>query len=119
MFPFISVLPVDGDNTKPVMDVLVFLSDDNLHDYHAVQQSISMAILFLKEKKDVTFSTIYEFTDGCSSQYISRGPFADISFGESDFGVQGDRSYLGSCHGKGPSDAAGGVTKTAARMARY
>jgi hypothetical protein len=44
---------VGGDNTKPVMDVLVFLSDDNLHDYHAVQQSISMAIQFLKEKKEM------------------------------------------------------------------
>jgi hypothetical protein len=50
---------VGGDNTKPVMDVLVFLSDDNLHDYHAVQQSISMAIQFLKEKKEMLLFQLF------------------------------------------------------------
>ena len=50
---------------------------------------------------------IHEFTDGCSSQYKSRG--------QEDFGITRERKYFGSCHGKGPADWAGAVTKTAAR----
>jgi hypothetical protein len=103
--------------TSPVMDVLVFISDDNTHDNHAVQEFVTQAVQFLVEERHVEISKIYEFTDGCASQYKSRGPFADISFGQEDFGVQRTRMYFGSCHGKGPSDGAGAVTKTAARMA--
>ena len=103
--------------THPVMDVLIFLSNDTKHDHHAVHEFMSRAVRFLKEERDVQFSKIYEFTDGCASQFKSRGPFADISFCEEDWGVKRERYYFGSCHGKGPSDAAGGVTKTAARMA--
>ena len=107
--------PECGDAAHPVMDTLVFLSEDHNHDHHAVQTFVEETIRFLKEERHVDFNHLYEFTDGCSSQYKSRGPFVDISFGMTDFGIQRQRYYFGSCHGKGPCDGAGGVVKTAAR----
>lgn len=101
----------------PVMDVLVYISDDNKHDHHAVQNFFNETIQFLKEKRGLEFHNIYEFTDGCSAQYKSRGPLVDISYSYDDFGLKRERHYFGSCHGKGPCDAAGGVVKTATRMA--
>ncbi|XP_052214888.1 uncharacterized protein LOC127833585 [Dreissena polymorpha] len=109
--------PDCGDTAKPVMDVLVFLSDDTNHDHHAVQTFVEETVRFLKEDRHLNFKNMYEFTDGCSSQYKSRGPFVDISYGMSDFEIQRERFFFGSCHGKGPCDGAGGVVKTATRMA--
>ena len=106
-----------GNAARTVMDVLVFLSDDNNHDHHAVQTFVETTVRFLKEDRHVQFDYLYEFTDGCSSQYKSRGPFVDISFGTSDFEIKRERFFFGSCHGKGPCDGAGGIVKTAARMA--
>ena len=107
----------DDDTVTPVMDVLVFLTDDNKHDHHAVQNFFSQTINFLKEKRGLTFQNTFEFTDGCSAQYKSRGPFVDISCSYEDFDIKRERHYFGSCHGKGPCDAAGGIMKTATRMA--
>ena len=50
------------------------------------------------------------FSDGCSAQYKSRGPFSDISL-ESD--VRVDRNYFGSEHGKGDCDAETGIVNRA------
>ncbi|XP_070574408.1 uncharacterized protein [Ptychodera flava] len=53
------------------------------------------------------------FSDGCSSQYKSRTPFADVSFAEKDVQCSIERNYFGSRHGKGPCDGEGGVIKAA------
>ena len=58
--------PDCGDGAKPVSDVLVFLTDDTQHDHHAVQEFMTKALKFLKEDRDVPFSKVYEYTDGCS-----------------------------------------------------
>ena len=109
--------PACDDDTRLVMDVLIFISDDNQHDHHAVQAFYALAIKFLKETRGISFDRVFEFTDGCASQYKSRGPMVDLSFGFKDFGIVRERICFGSCHGKGPCDAAGGVVKTACRMA--
>ena len=98
-------------STRPIMDVLIFISDDNQHDHHAVQAFFSKTVEFLRVSRGVSFAKVFEFTDGCSSQYKSRGPLVDISFGYEDFRVTRERVCFGSCHGKGPCDAAGGVVK--------
>ena len=94
--------PDCGDGAKTVSDVLVFLTDDTHPDHHAVQEFMTKALKFMKEERDVPFSKVYEYTDGCSAQYKSRGPLVDISFGEADFRIKRERLYFGSCHGKGP-----------------
>ena len=105
--------PTCDDDTSLVMDVLIFISDDNQHDHHAVQAFYALAIKFLKETRGISFDRVFEFTDGCASQYKLRGPMVDLSFGFKDFAIVRERICFGSCHGKGPCDTAGGVVKTA------
>ena len=76
-----------NSSSRPIMDVLIFISDDNQHDHHAVQAFFSKTVEFLRVSRGVSFTKVFEFTDGCSSQYTSRGPLVDISFGYRDFRV--------------------------------
>lgn len=41
----------------------------------------------------------------------------DISHSSSDHGIEMERSFFGSSHGKGPCDGVGGVVKAAATQA--
>ena len=56
-----------------------------------------------------------------ASQYKSKMPFADVSFGVEDHGLTIERHFFGSRrngrHGKGPSDGEGGVVKSGATRA--
>ena len=54
---------------------------------------------------------VVQSTDGCASQFKSRGPFADISCALQDFGCTMERNFFGSRHGKGPSDGESAVVK--------
>lgn len=49
------------------------------------------------------------FSDGCSAQYKSKGPFADLSLKE----IQISRTFFGSEHGKSACDTEIGVLKRA------
>lgn len=49
------------------------------------------------------------FSDGCSAQYKSKGPFADLSLKE----IQISRNFFGSEHGKSACDAEIGVLNRA------
>ena len=53
--------PTCDDDTSQVMDVLIFISDDNQHDHHAVQSFYALAIKFLKETRRVSFDRAFEF----------------------------------------------------------
>jgi hypothetical protein len=60
----------------------------------------------------LTIKMEIQFTDGCGSQYKSKGPFFDISNYERSAGWPVQRHFFGSRHGKGPSDGEGGVIKS-------
>ena len=62
-------------------------------------------------EKKTDFNRTVRFSDGCGSQYKSRGPFMDVSYGKQDYGVQFQHEFFGSRHGKGPSDGENGVIK--------
>lgn len=79
-----------------------------IHDTHAVTHFCKLACTHLKVERKVEFNRLIQFTDGCGAQYKSRTGFADISFGNIDFGVQVERHFFGSCHGKNPCDGEGG-----------
>lgn len=92
--------PVAGC-TEVVTDSVIYVSDDLTHDYHAVQHFICKTVeLFLSE--DLHFSRIVSFSDGPPTQYKNRINFVDCSHAPSDFGVEAERHYFGSRHGKGP-----------------
>ena len=55
---------------------------------------------------------VIQWTDGCASQYKSKGPFSHISHATSDLDcAQFERHFFGSRHGKGPSDGTSGLIK--------
>lgn len=107
--------PDHGDHT--VQEAVVIISNDLVHDGHAVQHFTELAIAHLQQNQKVQLQRLIEFTDGCSCQYKSKLPFADISFCQDDLGVRLERHYYGSRHGKGPSDGVSGVVKSAVRRA--
>ena len=102
-------------NLKPIMHSVVFLSDDLTHDHHAVHTFSSKAINIVKETQPIT--KIIRFSDGCSTQYKSKGPFVDISHSVVDSGIPMQHDYFGSRHGKGPSDGESAVVKRKSSMA--
>ena len=88
---------------------LVMVTDDNSHDFHAVNQFTVIALEHLK--KEVSFDKVIRFSDGAPNQYKSKGPFLDVSHAKSDYNVEFQHEFFGSRHGKGPSDGESGVIK--------
>ena len=90
-----------------VRDSTLFLSDDIKHDYHMVNHILKKADQHLKSRmgeKSVKQKII--FSDGCASQYKSKGPFADVSLNQK---CKISRNYYGSEHGKGEGDGEIGI----------
>ncbi|XP_070209732.1 uncharacterized protein [Littorina saxatilis] len=100
--------PVCSDTTT---ESLVFISPDKKHDHYAVQAFTSKALTHLRETRRLDISHIVQWTDGCASQYKSKGPFADISLSLTNFNASLERNFFGSRHGKSPSDGESAVVK--------
>ena len=57
----------------------MFVSDDKVHDHNAVFHFTKLAMEHLQLTRGSSLETIIQWTDGCSSQYKSKGPFSDVS----------------------------------------
>ena len=95
-----------------VKESIIHISSDLVHDHNAVHHFVQETVEHIKETKQINIISQVQFTDGCSCQYKSRGPFSDISMSQSELGHNVVRNYFGSRHGKGPSDGEGGVIKS-------
>jgi hypothetical protein len=93
----------------------MFVSEDNTHDAAAVNKFVKLATEHLTKVRGLTIEAQIQLTDGCAAQYKSKVPFTDISFCKKDLGCLVERHFYGSRHGKGPSDGAGAVLKSAVR----
>jgi hypothetical protein len=107
----------DDDMSHIAQEALVIISEDLVHDYHAVHHFMQLAVEYLKDHRGLQLKHTVQFTDGCSAQYKSKGPFADITFARDDHDMGIERNFFGSSHGKGPSDGVSGVVKTKVRNA--
>lgn len=96
---------------------LVFISNDLNHDYHAVNAFQTATCQHMKDTLQLQLTQIYRYSDGCGQQYKSKGPFSDVSYGVTDFGVSIHHKCSGSRHGKGASDGESVVVKSAATNA--
>lgn len=96
---------------------LVFVSADHSHDYHAVHHFVTVANQHLKSERTLKICHEVQYTDGCSVQYKSFGPFSDLSLAQEDFGFTITRCFFGSGHGKGPSDGESALIKQFASRA--
>ena len=99
-----------ADCAEPVVDYLVFLSDDLSHDSNMVQVILEKTKVYLQGVMQLEKMVI--FSDGCAAQYKSKRPFFHLAL-TADADVQMERCYFGSRHGKSLCDACGGVVKRA------
>ena len=108
LHPFVSYYRSEGD-FDIVRESDIIISEDCEHDYHAVEHFQEVVHSHLVKQMGHEPSQKIIFSDGCSCQYKSKGPFSDLAFSKSKI----CRNYFGSEHGKGPSDAETGVINRA------
>ena len=106
--------PDDHTIVEETVDVI---SDDLIHDSHAVNAFLQAIFNHLKKNRDLSILRAYLISDGCAAQYKSKIPFADASYAEQDYGFPIERHYYGSRHGKNRCDGEGGVLKSSASRA--
>ncbi|XP_071507484.1 uncharacterized protein [Diadema antillarum] len=102
---------------ETVTESIVMVSDDLTHDHHLVHEFHRRVTKHLTATRGLNITKFYRFSDGCSSQYKSKGPILDISYGREDFGHIIHHNYSGTRHGKGTSDGESGVVKRKASEA--
>lgn len=100
-----------------VMESIVFISDDNVHDYHAVNSYMELVARHLIQKRNLDVTRMVRFSDNCACQYKSKGPIADIAHASADYSFLIHHNYFGSRHGKGASDGESAVVKSSASQA--
>jgi hypothetical protein len=93
-------------------EAINIITDDMNKDGHSVAHFSNLIVEYLEEKRELKLDRVIQFTDGCSGQFKSKMPFADISCGFDKGRIKIERNFFGSCHGKGPSDGEGGVVKS-------
>ena len=103
--------PRDNEIVDECIDII---SDDLLHDSHAVHCFMTKVIHHLKVTRNANFEHAYVISDGCAAQYKSRVPFMDVSCSLDDYGITIERCFYGSRHGKNRCDGEAGVLKSKA-----
>ena len=106
----------EEDCSEVVTESVVVISDDLKHDHNAVHKFIAVNDSVIR-KRNPNVEKYIQWSDGCASQYKSKGPFIDISCSVDDYGIPIERNFFGSRHGKGPSDGESAVIKREARNA--
>lgn len=104
------------ENNEMKHKTIIFLSDDLSHDVYLVQKFQEKTADFIREN----FSEVDEIeyiTDGCSSQYKSKGYFINLCGHEREFKFKVSHSNFATSHGKSQCDADGGTVKRKARIA--
>ncbi|XP_063967818.1 uncharacterized protein LOC135157146 isoform X2 [Lytechinus pictus] len=92
---------------------MVYITDDKKHDHHAVQAFFMHSLENLTVNHGINIGKMYRFSDGCASQYKSKGPFLDVA----NCHIPTEHHFFGSRHGKGPSDGESAVVKQHATVA--
>ena len=96
----------DADSLKLRKHSVIGVSNDLKHDAHAVLKF--REVLYEKLKDEIqNLTMIYEWTDGCASQYKGKTAFADISNDKHKI----QRICFETSHGKNVCDGLGATTK--------
>ena len=91
------------------------ISDNLKHNTTAVHAFQKALIPRLKEKIP-SLTKIRYFSDGSAAQYKNRFNFSNICAHKSDFGLDCDRQFFATSHGKGACDGVGGTVKRATAL---
>lgn len=85
---------------------VIGISDDTHHDARGVK-AFQRGALQLLQNQGVKVSTVYQFTDGCASQYKGKNGFKDISEAE----IPMERNFFETAHSKNVCDGLGAIVK--------
>ena len=100
MHPTVIYCKIDN-NQDPTRLVITHLSDITSHDSHLVYYITKDCIDFVcKNLYWIQWHKFYVWSDGCTAQYKGKHSFYYLG----KFGVDIERNYFGSEHGKGESD---------------
>ncbi len=94
----------------------VIISESLIHDSVAVNLYIDMLITFMKSKFSHLLKITY-VTDGAASQYKNKKKFKTVAGHFEEYGIDAERHFHASSHGKGPCDGIGGTLKRKAARA--
>lgn len=100
------------DCPEVVEEYVDIISNDLIHDSHAIHKFLEIIFKHLTETQNVEIEKAYILTDGCAAQYKCKIAFVDSSMACKDFGISIERAYYGSRHGKNRCDGEGGVLKS-------
>ncbi|XP_033752596.1 uncharacterized protein LOC117336235 isoform X2 [Pecten maximus] len=98
-----------GEVVEECCDII---SDDLIHDAHAVNAFLHRIFQHLKTKRGLQVNKAFIMSDGCAAQYKSKIPFCDAANAITEFGFIVQRDFYGSRHGKNRCDGEGGVLKS-------
>lgn len=107
----------DSETNEIKHKSIIFISDDLDHDVSLVYKFQEKIAAYLHEHFPGVNEVEY-ITDGCASQYKSKGYFKNLCQQLSDFKLIVRHSYFGTSHGKGKCDADGGTVKRKASLQR-
>ena len=97
---------------EQVVDEVMCVTPDPLHDSYAVHTFLADALGHLK-KYNIPIEKLYMFSDNCSAQYKSKKPFELLH----KIGVPTEWHYFGAGHGKSRADGWTGRFKIQADLA--
>ncbi|KAE8740407.1 hypothetical protein FOCC_FOCC014086 [Frankliniella occidentalis] len=113
LHPFVAYYIEDGELKKLP---LTFVSDYMKHDVQAVYAAQCKLIPFLKARVP-NFKIVKYFSDGAASQYKNKFNIYNLSYHETDFGIQAEWHFFATSHGKGVCDGVAGSLKRNAKSA--
>ena len=85
--------------TETVTEKLIFITDRNKHDPHAVNAFEDKVVELVQEK--VSVKRVVKYSDGCVAQYKSKRPYYLMS---KQTKWKEERNYFGSNYGKSLCD---------------
>ena len=88
---------------EQVSESVVFISPDLKHGHDAIHEYKELLSIHLQQQRGLRFNELIHLSNGCSSQYKSKGPLADIAHSSEDYDFKISHHYYGSRHGKGAS----------------
>lgn len=101
------VVCIYKENDMRIQEDIIIVSNDLLHDCHAVSKYVETAQDLL-ESRGLVFSKKIRFSDTAASQYRSKQAFSYLS----KMPDNNEYHFFGAHHGKGPADGAVAVVKS-------
>lgn len=107
--PFVAYRKLD-DSTLEHRNICV-VSDVKDHSFESTVYALQQVVLDYLKKEFPEIKKVHYFTDGCAGQYNNKHNFINLCYHQKDFGLEAERIFLATSHGKSACDCIGGTVK--------